>query len=79
MFTQLKVIHGDTKGKWLTKVQGATEELQYLINFILNISFAMVKTMQHLSVLVIIKMTNIVLVGRDVYLHLKFMTFNTYL
>ena len=69
MFTQLKVIQGDqAKGRLLAKVQGATEELCCLINFNQNVIFPMTKTMQHLSDIVFVQMTNITLAQQETYL-----------
>ena len=47
---QLKIIQNDqAKHKLSVKGQGATEELQYLMNFSQSINFAIAKTMQHPS------------------------------
>ena len=70
---QLKIIQNDqTKGMSSVRSQGATEELQYLMNFNHSINFAMAKTMHRLSDFMFVTMANITLARRNTYLdHMK--------
>ena len=62
MQTQIKTIHGESKGKGSTKASEATEELQFLMDFNVSITQAAV----------FITMGNLTLAHRDAYLsHLK--------
>ena len=54
------------------KAQSALDELHYLTSFNQNVSFAMGKSLQHLSNFTFTQMANLTLVRRDSYLeHLK--------
>ena len=57
-----------SKGKSLVKAQAALDELHYLTSFNQNLSFAMGKSLQHLSDFSFVQMANLTLLGRDVYL-----------
>ena len=61
-----------SKGKSSTKVSGATEELQFLLDFNSGITQAMAKTFEHLTDFVFMTVANSTLTRRDAYLsHLK--------
>ena len=70
---QLKILHAELgKGKSSSKAQNALDELHYLTSFNQNVSFAMGKSLQHLSDFTFTQMANLTLVCRDSYLeHLK--------
>ena len=70
---QLRIVQADLgKGKSSAKAQSALDELHYLTSFNQNVSFAMRKSLQHLSDFTFTQMANFTLVGRDSYLkHLK--------
>ena len=70
---QLKILHAELgKGKSSAKAQSALDELHYLTSFNQNVSFAMGKSLQHLSDFTFTQMANLTLVRRDSYLeHLK--------
>ena len=57
-----------SKGKSSTKAQAALDELHYLASFNQNLSFAMGKSLQHLSDFIFVQMANLTLVRRDAYL-----------
>ena len=57
-----------SKGKSSTKAQGALDELHYLASFNQNLSFAMGKSLQHMSDFIFVQMANLTLVRRDSYL-----------
>ena len=60
------------KGKSSGKAQAALDELHYLTTFNQNVSFAMGKSLQHLSDFTVTQMANLTLVRRDSYPeHLK--------
>ena len=72
MQSQLKTIHGESKGKASKKVSKASDELQFLMNFNNSITQAAAKAMEHLTDFVFITMGNITLARRDSYLsHIK--------
>ena len=72
MQSQLKTIHGESKGKASKKISEASDELQFLMNFNSSITQAAAKAMEHLTDFVFITMGNTRLVRRDSYLsHLK--------
>ena len=73
MQTQLRKIQSEqSEGKSSEKTSSATDELQYLLNFNSSISQCMAKTMEHLSELVFINVTNMTLARCDAYLaHVK--------
>ena len=61
-----------SKGKSSTKVSGAAEELQFLMDFNSGITQAMAKTLEHLTDFVFVTVANTTLAQRDSYLsHLK--------
>ena len=67
--TQLKIIQDDkAKGKLATKTQVAADELAYLMTFNQSITHALARTMQDLSNLVFVNMTNITQVRCDSHL-----------
>ena len=70
---QIRILHTKLgKGKSSSKAQAALDELHYLISFNQNVSFAMGKSLQHLSDFTFTQMANLTLVRRDSYLeHLK--------
>ena len=70
---QLQILQTELgKGKSSTKAQGALDELHFLSAFNQNVSFAVGKSLQHLSDFTFIQMANLTLVRRDSYLeHLK--------
>ena len=57
-----------SKGKSSSKAQAALDELHYLVSFNHNISFAMGKSLQHLSDFIFVQMANLTLARRDAYL-----------
>ena len=57
-----------SKGKSSGKTQAALDELHYLASFNQNISFAMGKSLQHLSDFIFVQMANLTLARRDAYL-----------
>ena len=57
-----------SKGKSFVKAQAALDELHYLASFNQNVSFAMGKSLQHLSDFIFVQMANLTLARRDVYL-----------
>ena len=66
---QLRVLQAELgKGKSSTKAQSALDELHYLTTFNQNVSFAMGKSLQHLSDFTFNQMANFTLVRRDSYL-----------
>ena len=65
----LKVLQSElSKGKSSTKAQAALDELHYLTSFNQNVSFAMGKSLQHLSDFTFVQMANLTLPHRDAYL-----------
>ena len=70
---QLQILQSELgKGKSSAKAQGALDELHFLSAFNQNVSFAVGKSLQHLSDFTFIQMANLTLVRRDSYLeHLK--------
>ena len=70
---QVRILHHEMgKGKSSAKAQAALDELHYLTTFNQNVSFAMGKSLQHLSDFTFTQMANLTLVRRDSYLeHLK--------
>ena len=56
------------KGKSSVKPQTALDELHYLASFNQNVSFAMGKSLQHLSDFIFVQMANLTLAHRDAYL-----------
>ena len=70
---QLKVLQSEHgKGKSSSKAQTALDELHHLTSFNQNVSFAMGKSLQHLSDFTFIQMANLTLVRRDSFLeHIK--------
>ena len=70
---QLKILQNELgKGKSSAKAQSVLDELHYLTMFNQNVSFAVGKSLQHLSDFTFIQMANLTLVHRDSYLeHLK--------
>ena len=72
MQTQIKTIHGESKGKGSSKATEATEELQFLMDFNASITTDAAKAMEHLTDFVFIMMENLTLACRDAYLnHMK--------
>ena len=73
MQSQLKLIRTDlSKGKSSSRVSGAADELQFLMNFNSSITQAMAKSLEHLSDFIFITFANTTLAHRDSYLsHLK--------
>ena len=57
-----------SKGKSSVKAQAALDELHYLTSFNQNVSFAMSKSLQHLSDFTFVQMANLTLLRRDAYL-----------
>ena len=57
-----------SKGKSSGKAQAALDELHYLASFNQNVSFAMGKSLQHLSDFICVQMANLTLARRDAYL-----------
>ena len=57
-----------SKGKSSVKAQAALDELHYLTSFNRNASFAMGKSLQHLSDFTFVKIANLTLLHRDAYL-----------
>ena len=57
-----------SKGKSSVKAQAALDELHYLTSFNQNVSFAMGKSLQHLSDFIFVQMANLTLAHRDAYL-----------
>ena len=70
---QLKVLQSELgKGKSSSKAQAALDELHYLTTFNQNVSFAVGKSLQHLSDFTFIQMANLTLLHRDPFLeHIK--------
>ena len=65
---QLKILQAELgKGKSSAKDQSALDELHYLSSFNQNVSFAMGKSLQHLSDFTFTQMANLTLVRRDSY------------
>ena len=56
-----------SKGKSSAKAQAALDELHYLTSFNQNVSFAMGKSLQHLSDFTFVQMANLTLLRRDSY------------
>ena len=73
MQSQLKTLKSElSKGKSSTKVSGAAEELQFLMDFNSGITQAMAKTLEHLTDFVFVTVADTTLARRDSYLsHLK--------
>ena len=72
MQSQLKTIHGESKGKGSKKMSEASDELQFIMTFNSSITQAAAKVMEHLTDFVFITMGNSTLARRDAYLsHLK--------
>ena len=73
MQSQLKAMKLElSKGKSSTKVSGAAEELQFLMDFNSGFTQAMAKTLEHLTDFVFVTVANTTLARRDSYLsHLK--------
>ena len=73
MQSQLRAIKTEpSKGKSSTKVSGAADELQFLMDFNSGITRAMAKTLEHLTDFVFVTVANTTLTRRDSYLsHLK--------
>ena len=73
MQSQLKTVKAELgKGKSSTRVSGAAEELQFLMDFNSGITQAMAKTLEHLTDFVFVTVANTTLARRDSYLsHLK--------
>ena len=64
---QLKVLQNELgKGKSAPKAQAALDELHYLTTFNQNVSFAVGKSLQHLSDFTFIQMANLTLVRREI-------------
>ena len=57
-----------SKGKSSAKAQAVLDELHYLTSFNQNVSFAMGKSLQHLSDFTFLQMANLTLLRRDSYL-----------
>ena len=57
-----------SKGKSSGKAQAALDELHYLVSFNQNVSFAMGKSLQHLSYYIFGQMAHLTLACRDAYL-----------
>ena len=57
-----------SKGKSSSKAQAALDELHYLASFNQNVSFAIGKSLQHLSDFIFVQMANLTLTRRDSYL-----------
>ena len=57
-----------SKGKSSGKAQAALDELHYLASFNQNVSFAMGKSLQHLSDYIFVQMAKLTLARRDAYL-----------
>ena len=70
---QVRILHSELgKGKSSAKAQSALDELHYLTSFNQNVSFAIGKSLQHLSDFTFNQMADLTLVRRDSYLeHLK--------
>ena len=70
---QLRILQTElSKGKSSSKAQSALDELHYLTSFNQNVSFAVGKSLQHLSDFTFTQMANLTLLRRDSYLeHLK--------
>ena len=69
MQSQLKAIKTElSKGKSSTKVSGAADELQFLMDFNSGITQAMAKTLEHLTDFVFVMVANTTLARRDSYL-----------
>ena len=68
MQSQLKTIHGESKGKASKKISEASDELQFLMNFNSSITQAAAKAMEHLTDFVFITMGNTTLARHDAYL-----------
>ena len=69
MQQNLKALQAElSKGKSSAKAQAALDELHYLTSFNQNVSFAMGKSLQHLSDFTFVQMANLTLVHRDSYL-----------
>ena len=69
MSTHLSSLHVDKgKGKSSERMQQAVDELEYLVTFNRSISQAMARTMQDLSLGVLISVANFTLAHRDSYL-----------
>ena len=72
MQEQFKLVCSKSKGKSLSKMSTAMEEMQYLMNFNSSICQAAAKTMEHLTEFVFISMGNLTLARQDSYLtHIK--------
>ena len=68
---QLKVVQAELgKGKSSSKAPTALDELHYLTSFNQNVSFAMGKSLQHLSDFTFVQIVNLILVRRDSFLEL---------
>ena len=66
MQEQIKILHSEMrKGKSSVKAQTALDELQHLIYFNWNVSFAIGKALQHLLDFTFVKMANLTLLRRD--------------
>ena len=57
-----------SKDKSSVKAEAALDELHYLASFNQNVSFAMGKSLQHLSDFIFVQMANLTLARRDAYL-----------
>ena len=57
-----------SKGKSSSKAQASLDELHYLASFNQNVSFAIGKSLQHLSDFIFVQMANLTLTRRDSYL-----------
>ena len=68
MQSQLKAIRVEHKGKSVSKLSAATEELQFLMDFNSSICQAMAKSMEYLTDFVFVNMANVTLLRRDSYL-----------
>ena len=65
----LKALQAElSKGKSSAKAKAALDELHYLTSFNQNVSFAMGKSLQHLSDFTFVQMANLTLLRRDSYL-----------
>ena len=69
MQTQIKTIHGESKGMGSSKASEATEELEFLMDFNTSITQAVTKAMEHLTDFVFITMGNLTLAHHDAYLN----------
>ena len=65
----LKILQSELgKGKSLSKAQAALDDLHYLTSLNQSVSFAMEKSLQHLSDFTFVQMANLTLVRRDSFL-----------